>query len=200
MIRVNDLDVRELKNLENMLGSLNVVMGDNPSKTTERTKVVMRALNRTGDMARTRVVRALARQTGLSQKIIRKAVKVKKASWRDLEYVIRSKGGEVSLKYFKKRETDDGVRAWLGEGRGEDWFPESFFRGGRWPRPRRDAPKLRGHVFSRRGGRTDLELIKSGVFIGEEMITGASAQAFNEVTREVLPRRLEHEINRALGL
>ena len=65
---------------------------------------------------------------------------------------MRSAGGDVSLKYFKKRETDEGVRAYLGDQRGWDWFAESFFRGGRWPRPRQQISWSHGHVFVRAGG------------------------------------------------
>lgn len=190
MFSVGEVDVKGLQNFENMLGALGA----------EAPKAVNRAINRTGDMARTQVVKVLAKQTGLPQKTIRKSVKVKRSSWKNLEYRVVSVGGDVSLKYFKKRETDDGVRAYLGDGRGWDWFAESFFRGGRWPRPRKAISWAHGHVFVRRGGRTDLEKVKSGIFIPLEMVEGATAKAFQESVEKNLPRRLDHEINRLLGL
>lgn len=190
MFSVGDVDVKGLQRFENMLGALGA---DAP-------KAVNRAINRTGDMARTQVVRTLAKQTGLPQKTIRKSVKVKRSSWADLEYRLKSAGGDVSLKYFKKRETDDGVRAYLGQARGWDWFAESFFRGGRWPGPRKEISWSHGHVFVRAGGRTDLEKVTSGVFIPVEMVEGATARAFEATVAQTLPRRLDHEISRILGL
>jgi hypothetical protein len=186
MFKVGDVDVGELKGFGNMLGAL----GD------EGPKVETRALNRTGDTARTRVVRALAKQTGLPQKTIRKAVKVKRASWRDLEYRLTAAGGNVSLKYFKARETRKGVTAFV---RGErELFEGAFMKGGSFARGRVIAQGLNGHVFQRIGGRTELERLRSGVFIPTEMVEGETAKAFEAVVSEVLPRRLHHEINRVL--
>ena len=188
MLRVGEVDVRDLERFGNMIGALGQ---DGP-------KAVNRALNRTGDMARTRVVRALAKQTGLPQKTIRKAVKVKWSSWQDLEYRLSSSGGDVSLKYFKARETRKGVTAFV---RGErELFEGSFIKGGSFARGRVVAQGLNGHVFQRIGGRTELEKLKSGVFIPIEMVEGATAAAFEDVVADVLPRRLDHEINRSLGI
>lgn len=190
MFSVGEVDVKDLQRFENMLGALGA----------QAPKAVNRALNRTGDMARTQVIKTLAKQTGLPQKTIRKSVKVKRSSWSDLEYRLKSAGGDVSLKYFKKRETDDGVRAYLGDARGWEWFAESFFRGGRWPRPRKPISWGHGHVFVRVGGRTDLEKVTSGVFIPLEMVDGATAKAFEDAVTKNLPRRLDHEISRILGI
>lgn len=187
MFRVGEVDVRDLERFGNMIGALGQ---DGP-------KAVNRALNRTGDMARTRVVRALAKQTGLPQKTIRKAVKVKRSLWQDLEYRLSSSGGDVSLKYFKARETRKGVTAFV---RGErELFEGAFTRGGSFARGR-VALNMGGHVFQRIGGRTELEKLKSGVFIPIEMVEGATAAAFEDVVADVLPRRLDHEINRILAL
>ncbi|MBT2130109.1 phage tail protein [Aliiroseovarius lamellibrachiae] len=187
MFKVGEVDVADLKQFDNLLGALGQ---DGP-------KVINRALNRTGDMARTCVVRELAKQTGLPQKTIRKAVKVKRASWQDLEYRLTSSGGDVSLKYFKARETRRGVTAFV---RGErELFEGAFIKGGSFSRGR-VVLNMGGHVFQRIGGRTELEKLKSGVFIPIEMVEGATAKAFEEIVADVLPRRLDHEINRSLGL
>ncbi|KPU83611.1 hypothetical protein JI58_08320 [Marinosulfonomonas sp. PRT-SC04] len=187
MFRIGEVDVQGLKQFENLLGALGQ---DGP-------KVINRALNRTGDMARTQVVRALAKQTGLPQKTIRKAVKVKRSSWKDLEYRLTSSGGEVSLKYFKARETRRGVTAFV---RGErELYEGAFIKGGSFARGR-VALSMGGHVFQRIGGRTELEKLKSGVFIPIEMVEGATANTFKAVVADVLPRRLDHEINRSLGI
>lgn len=190
MFQIGEVDVRELERFDNLLGALGQ---DGP-------KVINRALNRTGDMARTRVVRALAKQTGLPQKTIRKAVKVKRSTWQDLEYRLTSSGGDVSLKYFKKRETRKGVVAHLGAGRGNVLFERTFFRGGQFPN-RVNLSAFGGHVLDRVSEfRFHLEIVKSNVFIPVEMIEGASAKAFEDIVADVLPRRLDHEINRSLGV
>jgi hypothetical protein len=187
MFRVGKVDVRDLERFGNMIGALGQ---DGP-------KAVNRALNRTGDMARTRVVRELAKQTGLPQKTIRKAVKVNRSSWQDLEYRLSSSGGDVSLKYFKARETRPGVTALV---RGErELFAGAFIRGGSFARGR-VALNMGGHVFQRTGVRTELKKLKSGVFIPIEMVEGATAAAFEGLVSDVLPRRLDHEINRVLAL
>jgi len=190
MFRVGDVDVSELNQFGNMLGAL----GKNAPK------VITRALNRTGDMGKTHVVRALAKQTGLPQKTIRKAVKVKRASWQDLEYSLTSSGGDVALKFFKKRETPDGVVAHLGTARGKVLFDRTFFRGGAFPR-RVNLSAFGGHVLDRVSEyRFDLKVVKSGVFIPIEMVEGETADAFEAVVADVLPRRLDHEISRSLGI
>lgn len=187
MFKVGDVDVSELKQFGNLLGALG---HDGP-------KVITRALNRTGDMAKTRVVRELVKQTGLPQKTIRKAVKVKRASWKDLEYRLTASGGDVSLKYFKARETRQGVTAFV---RGErELFEGAFIKGGSFARGR-VALNMGGHVFQRISGRTELEKLKSGVIIPIEMVEGATARGFEAVVQDVLPRRVSHEINRSLGL
>lgn len=191
MFRVSDVDVKSLQRFENMLGALG----------EEAPKAVNRALDRTGDMARTQVVRTLAVQTGLTQKIIRRSLKVSRPSKGFAIYVIHAAGGDVSLKFFKKRETKDGVEAYLGEARGKELFlGDTFFKGGAFPRRRVEIRSMGGHVFGRVGGRTQLEKLKSGVLIPAEMVDGASALAFEDTVAKILPRRLDHEINRLLGV
>lgn len=187
MYRVGDVDVRQLEQFGNMLGAV----GD------DGVKVQARALNHVGGVARTRVVRELAAQTGLPQKTIRKAVKVKRATWSDLEFRLSASGGNVALKYFKARETRKGVTAFV---RGErELFDGAFMRGGTFERGR-VALNMGGHVFRRIGGRTELERLKSGVFIPIEMVEGQTAKAFDDVVQDQLPRRVSHELSRVLGI
>ncbi|WP_254695157.1 phage tail protein [Leisingera sp. NJS201] len=190
MFSVGEVNVKGLLQFENMLGALG----------EDAPKAVNRAINRTGDMARTQVVRTLAKQTGLPQKTIRKSVKVKRSSWDDLTYTLKSAGGDVALKYFQKRETKKGVVANLGTARGRVLFPRTFFRGGAFPR-RVDLSAFGGHVMDRMSEqRFHLKKVKSGVFIPEEMVEGATADAFERSVQQNLPRRLDHEISRLLGL
>ncbi len=194
MFSVGEVDVKGLHHFENMLGALGA---DAP-------KAVTRAINHTGDKARTQVIRALSKQTGLPQKTIRKAImhgpQTKRATWSDPTYVLSAEGGDVALKFFKKRETRAGVVAHLGDARGRTLFPRTFFRGGAFP-GRVDISAFGGHVLDRISEfRYHLKHVKSGVFIPVEMADGATRDAFEWTVERQLPRRLDYEISRLLGL
>lgn len=177
---------RDLAPLANALGAL----GD------DATKVIQRAVARSGDMGRTAVIRALAKQTGLPQKTIRRALKIKRPNYDDLTYTIRAGGGDISLKYFKARETRKGVVAYVRGGK--ELYEGAFIRGGNFQRGRVDL-SMGGQIFKRMGDdRLPIERLTSGLFIGQEMITGDTADAWQRTIDEALPRRLRHEIDRAL--
>jgi hypothetical protein len=188
MFRVGEIDVKGLDRFGNMLGALG----------RDAPKAVNRALNRTGDRARTQVVRTLSAQTGLSQKVIRRAVRADRSTWADLEYTLAATGGDVSLKYFRKRETRAGVSADLGQARGRVVFERTFFKGGAFPR-RVALTAFNGHVMDRVSeDRFDLRRVRSGVSIPEDMADGATVEAFERMVADVLPARLDHEIGRLL--
>lgn len=190
MFAIGEVDVKGLQRFENMLGALG----------TDGPKAANRAINRTGDMARTQVVRALAKQTGLPQKTVRKAIRVKRSSWDNLNYTMTAGGGDIALRFFKIRETLKGVSADLGTARGRVLFEGAFFRGGRFP-SRVDLDVGGSNVFERRGdARLPIDRVRSGIFIGAEMVDGESAEAFEKSVERNLPVRLDHEIGRLLGL
>jgi hypothetical protein len=157
---------------------------------------IRRAINRTGVSAAVNVEKALVVQTGLKRGVIHRAVKRKPGAAGQLSFVLKSRGGNVSLKYFKARETRKGVSA-------APWghrhiFAGTFIKGGKFPN--RVALNMGGQVFKRAGrGRKPIIKQKSGLFIPNEMITGASATAFLSAVRTVLPARLQHEIAAILG-
>ncbi|MGY6709721.1 MAG: hypothetical protein ACXIVF_15485 [Rhizobiaceae bacterium] len=155
-----------------------------------------RVVNRTGDMARTQVRRTLPKQTGLPRKTIVKAVGVTRASSASMVYAMRAKGGDVSLKYFKARETRRGVSsAPFGK---RQVFAGTFMKGGRFPA--RVPIGMGGHVFARAGiGRTPIEKQKSGVIIPAEMVKGQTRAAFEATARTILPQRMAHELRRMTG-
>jgi hypothetical protein len=185
VLRLRWQDISGLKRVENAVGMLSSEQKDNAFR---------RAVNHTGDKARTVVIRTLAEQTGLKQKVIRKAVKVKRANFSSLEYVMTTRGGDISLKFFAARETRPGVSAApFGERR---VFPGTFMKGGRFPN-RVTAKGLNGHVYRRTGsGRGPLEMVDSGVIIPAEMVRGATASAFTGLVERELPPRVMHEIMR----
>lgn len=197
-LKLHWADVSGMKRLENALGRL-----DGPQKRL----VLQRAVNRAGDSARGKVVRALVSQTGLPFKVLQKAVKAKRASGvyqesgtrqifvttgSSVVYEMSSTGGDISLKFFKPVETLKGVSAVPGGQR--KLFERSFMRGGRFPN-RKPAKGLNGHVWRRDGkDRLPLEFVDSGVIIPVEMLRGESAAVFRSTVDDVLPRRVMHEV------
>lgn len=119
-----------------------------------------------------------------------------------LVYVMSSKGGDISLKYFKARETMSGVIvAPFGK---RKLFAGTFLRGGKFPErnssfsvPTKKAASLNGHVWKRAGKkRNPIELKDSGVIIPEQMLQGATADVFHATVEKHLPGRVMHELNR----
>lgn len=156
-----------------------------------------RAINWTGDRARTRIAPALTTQTGLKRGTINRFMHVTRANFGALMYRITGRGGNVSLKYFGARETRKGVSAAPWGSRRV--YASTFMRGGRFPH-RVAAPGLHGQVFARVGrGRLPIAKQKSGLFIPEEMVSGASAAAFDQAVASLLPARVEHEVAAILG-
>ncbi len=136
----------------------------------------------------------MARQTGLKLRIIRKALVPTRASASRLEYRIKARGGDIALKYFSARETGKGVSANpFGK---RKVFTSTFIKGGKFPS--RVTLNMHGHVFARDGSDgMPIEKQKSGVILPNEMVQGASAEAWRSTVAKVLPRRVLHELRRA---
>ncbi|NBN62797.1 hypothetical protein [Pannonibacter tanglangensis] len=164
-------------------------------------QIAPRAINRAGSMARTRVIRALAKQTGLKQKVIRKAVRTRSAWGSDYgasyDYELITSGGEIDLKHFDPREVEGGTMA-KPFGR-QTMYPDAFMRGGVFPTHRVALRKVKGVVVRKTDARMPIMKAHSGVWIPKEMVQGETAQAFASTVAEVLPRRLAHEMNRLTG-
>jgi hypothetical protein len=140
-----------------------------------------RAINHTGDKARTQLSRALVKQTGLKYGRVRAAVRTLRAGRLGLVYRIIAKDGWISLKEFGARQTGRGVSAapW-GKRR---VFPHTFI-----------APGLGGHVFERKSkGRTPIRKLW-GPAIPAELVKDQSKIAFETTVNAELPARLEREI------
>lgn len=140
-----------------------------------------RAINHTGDMARTQIARALVKQVGAKYGVIRKALQTRPATRGGLVYRIIAKGGFMSLKEFGARQTAKGVSAapW-GKRR---VFPHTFI-----------APSLGGHVFERKGsGRLPIRKLW-GPAIPRELVKDRSKEAFETTVKRELSSRLEHEV------
>lgn len=178
-------DIEGLRRFDNGIKSL----GD------DSRKVMQRALARGGDMVRTQVYRALAKQTGLKRKVIVRAIRTKRPSFTDLTYELSATGGDIALKYFSPRETRAGVSAApFGKRR---VFPSTFMKGGLFPN--RHGGVFHGHVVKRGGAdRFPVEIQKSGVIIPAEMVQGATAAAFERTAHTAILKRVEHELGRMM--
>lgn len=165
-------------------------------------KVAARALNRTGAKAVTLMVRTLTAQTGLQRKTIKRAVKMHRASERALAFALKTRGGNIGLRYFKAKETAAGVSAApLGQ---RIVVPHTFMKAGRFPHRVRFVSKGRGkgmdgNVFIRRGkARLPIEGGRSGVYIPAEMLQGRSLAAFDALVATDLPLQVDRAIGDAL--
>lgn len=157
---------------------------------------IRRAVNHTGDKARTQMRKVLVNQTGLKRKTINKAVTSTRANFGGASYVIKSKGGNIRLMFFKARETRKGVSAAPWNRRRV--YAGSFMKGGRFPK--RVSLNIGGAVLKRAGkARYPLSTMRSGLYIPEEMIKGQSQAAFYSTAERELPPRLLHELMRVLG-
>lgn len=171
-------------------------------------QAIRRAINHTGDKAKTAMARAMAKQTGMKVSVMKRALKPLRASdgsaagfvpgKGSLEYVLRCKGGDVSLKYFRPVERGGGVyaRPWGSQ----RFYPVAFTKSG--PRGKRVAnPKFKGHVMRNAAGGAwhgKIKIVRSGVNIAAEMVKGESAAAFHKVVATDLVPRLSHELLRVL--
>jgi len=157
-------------------------------------KAEARAVRHTGQKARTQVRIALAKQTGLKAALLNRALRGKMRAAAAFE--IRSRGGDINLRYFGATERGPGVLAAV-RGVSQIWVG-AFMRGG-WEGERVPIPSLHGNVFHRAGGnRLPIEPSKSGVIIPGEMLRDASLAAFNRVVAADLPTRILHELDRLL--
>lgn len=151
---------------------------------------IIRAIKRTGDMTKTRVVRSLTKQTGLKRDVIVRAIKARPEG---MSYRLMSRGGNVHLKYFKARRTKKGVSA-------APWNQRRVYGGTFIAHDKGGGTMFGGQVFKRTGrARVPIEAQRSGLFIPKEMIGGATAAEFLAAVRTILPARLRHELARILG-
>ncbi len=131
-------------------------------------------------------------QTGLSVGTIRRALHGKGAG---ASYVITSHGGDIRLKFFHARETRKGVTAAPWNAR--RLYPATFMRSGAFPN--RQGFVRAGQVVRRIGrGKYPLEIVRSGLFIPEEMVTGSSAATFYATTDQALAAAAEQALLKAL--
>lgn len=156
-------------------------------------EIMAAGLNSGGESLRQQTIAAQTGQTGLRKGVIARAQRGHKASGRHLVYEIEAAGGDVRIKHFRARETRAGVAASPWNKR--QVFAGTFMKAG-WPQGERWAkrkakPNWNGQAFRRTGGKTrsgmdEFEHAKSGLYIPIELVTGATAAAFEAGSARVL--------------
>lgn len=162
------------------------LIGDRFAKAKERLPAAISyAVGSVGPVAMGAMKRELPAQTGLQRKTISKALK---GAVRGSTYVIKSSGGNIRLKYFRAFETAQGVSAAPWNDR--EVFPETFIKAGWWPN--RTTPIAGGQVLRRKGkSKYPMTVVKSGLWIANEMVIGPSAAAFYNTVSMLLPAMIE---------
>ena len=150
-------------------------------------------INAVGAKTATRMRRALVAQTGMKYGVFVRALRTKNARpGGSMEFRIDARGGDVRLKFFSPRETRAGTSAAPWNKR--TVYAGAFMKGGRFPN-RVPLKMGRGNVFKRVGkGRNPIKVQRSGLYIPEEMVTGASREAFNATVSADLPRAVERAL------
>ena len=153
-------------------------------------KALPQTINQVGDRAKTQVIRALTKQTGLKRAVIVKAIgHPARARPGKPAYTMLTAGGLIRLKYLQPRETRPGVTA-MPFGK-RTLFPGTFMKGGRFP-DRKTVERFDGHVYRRLDTRgRKITQVRSGMRIPTEMTSGATAQAFHETAGPLLKERVD---------
>lgn len=155
-------------------------------------------LNRMLTKTRSALIPVLVRQTGLSRRIIDKAVRTGRASPQNPRVMLITRGGEISFRYFGAHEVAGGVEATV---RGQKDFVEGGFRRS-GPRGRRQmVAKLNGQVYVNTDGkrwRGKIAKEKTGIFIPYEMVSGQTAATFNRMVDTDLMIEVERELTKLL--
>lgn len=147
----------------------------------DRNGILARALNRGGDMARTKVRRSLVAQTGIAYGKIDKAMRTHKASAGNLVYTIVAKDNWSNLAAFKPRKTKGGISA-------APWNKRQIFRGSFMVRSY-------GKVYARAGAERGPLVPLFGPNLAREVMRDDALAAWQSAPRFV-QMRVEHELLR----
>jgi len=173
------------------------VFGDRTAQLAEQFPTVLpRIINQVGRRAKTQVIRELTIQTGLPRKTIVKAIgNPTEANRKSLEYAMKTRGGDIRLKYLRPRETRAGVVAYPFGKRA--LFRGAFMKGGAFP-ARKTVDRFDGHVMQRVGKGRMVTFVRSHVFIPKEMTVGATKAAFLRVAGPLLHERINAALEKLL--
>lgn len=176
----------------------------------ERTHAAFaRAINRTVQMMRTRVTRALVQQTSAPRSAVVAALTTRQAypGGGSLQGEIVAKGKPLPLKLFKPKESGSGTvaKVWGGS----RFYQGAFIKSGRPLKGGKADRGGLGHLGGRRvvlggdvfhrSGKSRLPIEKMyGPAIPVEMVKDQSAWVFTAEAGPILERRVNHELGRLL--
>ena len=178
----------ELIRFQNMLGAL----GEKDAR-----KGLARAVNRVTRMVESRVIRAVAKQSSIPAKIVRRSVKSRLAAHvgsGPIEGVVYAYGDGVPLKHFQAKQFSFGVKAKIWG----SWkrFPTTFIWAGTYKGTKAVA---NGHVWQRTSTKSKPIELQRGPAVPDELVKGESLRVFEELVRTKLPERAMHELGRLLN-
>lgn len=156
------------------------------SMARQAPKATALALNRTAETARTRVGRVLVTQTGMPYGGIRRSLSIRHASATSLASALVARGGYSEMSEFRARQVKAGVSA-------APWNKRQIF-GGTFI-----IKRYGGNVYKRVGAARFPIYKLYGPAIPVEMVKDQSAAEFVKTVETELPKRLDHELGRALG-
>lgn len=161
-------------------------------------KVIPQEINKVGNRAKTVVIRNLTKQTGLDRRVIVAAVgDPAQARPGKLSYEMKTRGGNIRLKYLHPKESGSGVVAKpFGK---TTFYPGAFMKGGAVGN-RKVVPRFNGHVmFRNRSSGRHYTFARSGVFIPVEMMRGPTLAAFEKIAVPLLEQRVQKVIAKLLA-
>ncbi|MEW6258117.1 MAG: phage tail protein [Pseudomonadota bacterium] len=170
--------------------------------------VLIRALNRAGDSADSRVRTALSRQMGVKRLNVRKALRHRRAGGGVLEYNITGTG-----KYFSLIDAKGVKRGWIRKTIGDRSVRLQRVAAAAWNAPKAypgafmasgAAGAVAGagatHIFARTSDQRFPLKKLWGPSVPREMERDEVPKTFDRTVEEVLPRRIDHELGRMLEI
>jgi len=145
-----------------------------------------RALNKAGTQTRTEASKGIRKDRNLKAGLIKKQMRLRKASRSRLRAVIVATGKVISLREYGAKATRKGVTVKVSKSKGRQLVPGAFFGPG-------------GHVF-RREGKKRLPIRKLwGPSLPSAFIKDAVVSAMRSKVGKVYPRLLKHEVEREIA-
>lgn len=178
----------ELKRFENMIGALGA---------GKARQALARAVNRTTKTVEGRVVRAIAKQSSIPTKIVRRSIKTRLAAHKGntpLIGSVRAIGDDLSLKHFSAKQFSFGVKAKIWG----SWhrFPTTFIWAGTY---RSGKAVANGHVWQRTTKDSLPIELQRGPAVPDELVKNESLKQYEATVRTMLPARAMHELTRLLN-
>lgn len=171
------IDLKELNEATTLLSAVANAIPD---------RALSRALNYTGNRARTQVVREVSKDTSITYGRVRDSIRTTPSTPSTKSYTLTAKGHELPLSEFGPKQTRQGasVRVW-GK---RTVLPHTFV-----------VPSLNNNVFERTSrARLPIRMLW-GPSIPKELVSEKVIEAFKTTAETILPQRVVDELHRELS-